>query len=315
MAFISYLLVGVTAWAVWCFVVLQPASRLSTAWGPRWLAHGASWVLFTFACSIMNFSHNTEEMIQKGILGSGRQYLIVWHPHGNFTITALYFLSHFWAKCYPEKGWLVWVAPLLLRIPGLSEYLILCGGRSGRSSTFNDILAEGKTLAVQPGGLVEQVNTDDKKEVAYFPARLGFIRAAIKNGVPLLPLYAFGENQLYATAPWVRNLNKWFYKTLHSGSLVVLGQFGIPNSPIFPNPGMLPIYNSGIHVRYGEPVEVGAPDANPSDEKVHEVFKKYTSALQKLFDAHKNELLPTEVAAAGLTVIWQGAESKQGKSQ
>jgi hypothetical protein len=290
-------------WGAWWLFVLKPASRSTSPWGPRWLAVGVSGLLHKFGCWYLNFTHDTEDAKQRGIFCSGRNYLIAWHPHGTFTITALYFLSHFWAKGYPEKGWYVCVASLLLNVPGLAEFLLLCGARSGDSKTFGGLLAKGRTVAIQPGGLIEQVNTNHEKEVLYFPPKLGFIRIAIKQGVPLLPTYAFGENQLFLTSSWTRRLNVWFYKHLHTGSLVVLGLFGIPNSPVLPNPLMLPRYQTGVHVRYGEPVEVGEADPNPSEEKVNEVFDRYKAALQKLFDTHKDKLLPKEVAAQGLTIM------------
>jgi len=294
---------GAFAWAVWYNAVLKPATRRTEPWGPRWLATGLSGALHRFGCWWLNFTHNTEDAIARGIFRSGRNYVIAWHPHGSFTITATYFLSYFWAKSYPEKGWFVCVASLLLKVPGLAEFLVLCGARSGDSETFGKLLSQGRTVAIQPGGLLEQVNTDDQQEVLYFPPKLGFVRVAIKAGVPLLPAYAFGENQLYVTKPWVRSLNAWAYRTLRTGSLVICGVGGLPNSPILPNPGMLPVAGRGLHFRYGEPVEVGIADPNPSDEKLNEVFERYVASLQNLFDAHKDTLLPKEVAARGLKIV------------
>lgn len=153
---------------------------------------------------------------------------------------------------------------------------------------------------------MEQVNTDDARGVVYFPPKLGFIRMAIKHGVPMLPVYAFGENQLFKTESWTRRLNRWFYKNIGTGSLVLLGRWGIPHTPLLPNPMLLPEPTCEMHVRYGELVEVGPPDENPSEEKVQGIFNMYVAALQELFDKHKATCLPPEVAARGLTVVWRG---------
>jgi len=67
---------------------------------------------------------------------------------------------------------------------------------------------------------------------------------------------------------------------------------------------MLPIFRRGLHFRWGEPVDVGPPDANPSDSKVQEVFERYVQALQKVFNSEKDRLLPKNVAAQGLEVMW-----------
>ena len=52
-----------------------------------------------------------------------------------------------------------------------------------------------------------------------------------------------------------------------------------------------------IHIRYGNPVEVGPQSDDPSDEQVNEVFEKYVAELQSLFAAHASTCLPPEVAA------------------
>lgn len=255
---------------------------------------------------LKSVTHDTEDAIRRGALKEGRQQMIVWHPHGAFTIGALYVFSHFFAKDYPFKGQFVVIADLLLRVPGLSEYLLLCNARNGSSSTFNALLEQGHSVAVQPGGLIEQVSTDSDREQIFFPPKLGFIRLAIKHGVPMLPLYVFGENQLFKTEPWTRRVNAWLYKNLSMGSMVVIGRGGLPNSPILPNPLLMPDPQREIHMRYGESVEVGPPDDNPSEEKVLQVFESYKAALQALFEKHKDTCLPPHVAAGGLEIIWRG---------
>jgi len=306
--------VAAGAWGLWYVLVLRHAARRTTPWGPQWLAVAVTTPLYKFGCWWLTFSHNSEEAIKAGTWGPGKQYVVVWHPHGAFTISALYFLSHFFAQNYPSGvrgGAYVCVAPLLLRIPLLAEFLLLCHARSADYKTFSSLLARGATVAIQPGGLIEQVQTDYNQERVFFPARLGFIRLAMKHGVPLLPIYVFGENQLYRTANWVRRLNMFFYRYFKTGNLVVLGQGSLPSTPAIPNPLMLPIWKSGLHVRWGKPVDIGTQDENPSDDKVHATLENYLTALRTLFDSEKHKLLPKQVAANGLEVVWLGATNKE----
>jgi len=300
---------GLGGWAAWYMLVLKRAMKSTKPWGPRWLAVASSGALFRFGSWWLKYSDNCEESLKSGIWGPGKQYIFVWHPHGNFTIAALYFVSHWWAKNYPggvRGDRYVCVAPLLLRIPFLAELLVLCHARSQDRQTFDALLATGATVAVQPGGLAEQVSTDETTERMFFPANLGFIRLALKHGVPLLPCYAFGENQLYHTPNWSRKLNGWLYRTLKCGSLVVQGQGGIPTSPVLPNPLMLPIFRSGMHIRIGEPVHLGPKEENPSEERVQQAFKLYLDGLHKVFNKYKDQCLPKEVAARGLVVEYRG---------
>eukprot|EP00929_Paragymnodinium_shiwhaense_P013000 TRINITY_DN120868_c0_g1_i1.p2 TRINITY_DN120868_c0_g1~~TRINITY_DN120868_c0_g1_i1.p2 ORF type:complete len:326 (-),score=70.65 TRINITY_DN120868_c0_g1_i1:418-1395(-) len=289
-------------WKAWQLAVLGPASRSAKPFGPRWLAVFVSGLVNKFGNWYLNFSHNTEQKIKEGLFEPGKQYVVVWHPHGAFTITALYFLSHWWAKGYPMKGLNVCVANLLLGVPGLAEYLILCGARSQDGAVFSKLLAAGNTVAVQPGGIPEQVATDAKQERLFFAPKLGFVRLAIKQGCPLLPTYAFGENQLYETSDWVTNINQWLWKNLKVGTLLVWGRGGLLCSPAIPCPLLLPVPGRGLHVAFGDPVDVGPAEADPSDERVKEVFDKYCTALQKLFDENKDKHLPADVAAKGLTI-------------
>lgn len=79
----------------------------------------------------------------------------------------------------------------------------------------------------------------------------------------------------------------------------------MPNSPVLPNPMLLPDPECEMHIRYGEPVDVGPPDENPSEERVLKVFEMYKAALQEVFDKHNDTCLPHEVAARGLTIVWR----------
>lgn len=302
----------VVLYVLWYFGLILPGQNKSSHWGPRWLALLASNALCGFGNWYLSFTHDTEEKISEGkLFKPGKQYVMVWHPHGAFAISALYFLSNWWAKDYPMPKLYVCIADLLFRVPGLAEYLLLCNARSGNSKTFNALLEKGNSVAIQPGGIAEQVNTDDQQETVFFPAKLGFIRIALKHGVPLLPIYAFGENQLYTTTKTVRSINMWLYKTFSVGSLFQWGRGGLLVTPALPNPAVLPIPSSPLHIRWGEPVDVGPADDNPSDEKVLKVFDDYCTALKKLFDAHKDTCLPKEVAAKGLTIVRREAKGKK----
>lgn len=310
----SLALLGLPAmYGAWFVFVVRKAANKTALWGPRWLAASLSSVLYNFIRVWMKYSNDYETAIKLGKFDPAKQYVMIWHPHGTFTIAALYVFSYCAASScvFPGDKLYCAVADLLLSIPGLAEFLLLCNARAVNSRTCSNVLAAGKTLAIQPGGMLEQVSTDMNQERVFFPARLGFIRLAIKQGAPLLPVYAFGENQLYDTSQWMRSVNMWCYKKMGTGSLFVHGLFGVPISPMLPNPFCCPNPGRGLHVRFGEPVEVGAPDSDPSDEKVKEVFDHYSAALLKLFDTYKDECLPAAVAARGLEIVLRVDDRKK----
>ena len=78
---------------------------------------------------------------------------------------------------------------MLFRIPIFSEMLIILGARRVDKKVVEKMLARGDSIALQPGGVKEQALSDDQQEQAFFPARLGFIRMAIKHLVASCTLY------------------------------------------------------------------------------------------------------------------------------
>jgi len=292
-----------SAYVLWQRMVLKKASRAAEGWGPKSLAVAVSSIPYAFGNWWLKWSMNADELVKEGKLDPNRQYMLVWHPHGVFCMNSLLFFSHKSARQQVlGKPLFCGVADVLFQIPGLSEFLLLCNAKNIATSTTEKLLAKGHNVGVNPGGIHEQVETDHRKEVASFPGNFGFVRLAIKHGVPLLPCYHFGENQLFHTSEAMRNVNRFMYRKFGLAPLFLHGRFGIPQTPLLPSPLTLPKPGQNLDAKMGEPVEVGPPDDNPSDEKVQEVFQRYVASLQKLFDEYKDQCLPAEVAARGLKI-------------
>ena len=84
------------------------------------------------------------------------------------------------------------------------------------------LLANGHTIAVNPGGIWEMVNSDHGQEKMYMQKNLGFVRIAMEAGLPLLPAYAFGENQLFTTSRVGLGLRLWIARKLRVGVPILL---------------------------------------------------------------------------------------------
>ena len=78
---------------------------------------------------------------------------------------------------------------------------------------------------------------------------------------------------------------------------LVTGRWGLPW--LVPRP-------VDVSVAWGRPVRVGPPDLAPSEARVAAVFEAYCAELRRLFDEHKDQCLPPEVAARGLTITHRG---------
>jgi len=226
-----------------------------------------------------------------------RNYIYVWHPHGFISYVPSFLFGEKALAGMPHKRpWFGTCIPLLFNIPGLGEIFTLTNARPVDRKTLESILSQGGTIALQPGGVKEQAASSHLQEQAFFPAKLGFIRLAIQYGTPLVPLYLFGENQLYKKVDgfdWITNLIR---RTTGMTIPVVTAKFGIPFAGFFPRA-------CDIHVRWGAPVDVGPADPEPSEEKINEIYRKYTAELQRLFDANAKDCLPSDVAAKGLKIV------------
>ena len=120
-------------------------------------------------------------------------------PHGAFATSWVLFLLPL-VRFNPEfirLNLVVGAASVLFNIPVLREFLLFYSCRPANRSTLHRLAKDGHSIALIPGGIWEQVNTDmDGPETVYVQANLGFIRLAMAHGLDLVPIYGFGENQV-----------------------------------------------------------------------------------------------------------------------
>lgn len=228
------------------------------------------------------------------------QKLYVVHPHGCFCLAAVLNLSgEVRRRGSPWHGVFVGVADVLFKMPLVREFLLLANCRPANMRMIDTLLESGETVALNPGGIHEQLATDHKRERIFFPAKLGFVRQAIKHGVPLVPVYDFGENQLFRVPEWSRRASRSLKAATGAGVPFPVGRFGLPFVP----------RRTHVKTYVGSAVPVGPADPNPSEARVQAVFSAYCAALRNLFDAHKDDALPADVAARGIELIWRGHDA------
>jgi len=288
----------------WVFrMILARVEAKACRAGPLWLgllAHRA----FSSFSNLVGVRLASEAGGEIAALDPAKRYMIVWHPHGFLAWSAMFFLGEKAVLGHPHGcEWFAVVAPALFRIPIVGEALLLMNGRRVDRKVVENLLGRGASIAVQPGGVREQLLTRDDQEQVVFPARLGFIRQAIKHGVDcLLPCYVFNETQLYRRLRGFEGISDWIYRRTGFGLPFVSARFGIPMAGLLPRP-------TDIHVRWGRPVEVGPREQEPSDERIEELYARYLTELQDTFSRHSQECLSPELAARGLKVIRLEASS------
>ena len=125
---------------------------------------------------------------------------------------------------------------------------------------------------MMPGGTKEQMSFRADKEIAYFTRKRGFIRIAMSRGIPLVPGYIFGENQIFRATKWDPYIK-------FSKKVKQITGFVMPLVSPWPYP---------TNCRYimGDLVDVGPPNANPTNEQVEEVYRRYVAELQRVYLLH-----------------------------
>ena len=121
----------------------------------------------------------------------------------------------------------------------------------------------------------------------YLKDRKGFVKIALTHGASLVPVFGFGENELYSQ---VKNPQGSFIRRIQDKLQIRLG-FAIP---IFRGRGIFQ-YNFGvlpqrhpIHVLFGEPIK--CPQMNRADitpEILNKYHGLYMMRLKELFDNNK----------------------------
>lgn len=274
-------------------------------WGYEWVAICVQRIWFDAVAYLsgvtgsLHFHHFAGSSLSDGeASGLQRQAIpcvVTVSPHGAFGIG--FFILHF-HRLFTDPRFKMFDcfaggASVLFKLPLLRELLLLLRVREANRRTLDGLLRAGKTVALNPGGIHEQVHTSHTEESIHLQPKLGFIRLAMRHGVPLLPGYGFGENQLYRSAPFAAltlPLRRWVAERLRVGLPAVHGRFGSP----FP----YPTHHSFV---IGNPVHTGPPNPNPTDEEVAEVLGRWKAEMRRIFDAHRH-LLPPEAARRGLTI-------------
>lgn len=157
------------------------------------------------------------------------------------------------------------------------------------------------------GGAEEALDAHPGYHVLTLKNRRGFIREALLTGASLVPVFSFGENDVYRQVAlgvvkksqagnprgsWLRKFQSTFKKftglslPLFHGQGVL--QAGLHFSPSFQNSvGLLP-YRKPINTIVGAPISV-EKNENPTTEDVAALWNRYSLALTNLFDQHKVE--------------------------
>ncbi|XP_026704829.1 2-acylglycerol O-acyltransferase 2 [Athene cunicularia] len=230
-------------------------------------------------------------LVKTAELDPRQNYVMGFHPHGvlaagaflNFCTEASGF-----STLFPGITPHLMMLSLWFRIPFFRDYLMSGGLVSSDKESASYVLQRregGNMLAIIVGGAQEALDARPGSCTLLLKNRKGFVRLAIEHGTPLVPIFSFGENDLFDQ---VRNPKGSWLRSLQHRLQQIMGI----SLPLFHARGIFQ-YSFGL-VPYRRPIctVVGKPipvqrKHRPSNEEVDRVHQEYLKELSKLFEEHK----------------------------
>lgn len=132
------------------------------------------------------------------------------------------------------------------QIPVWRELFLAAGVVDGNRDAADQLLAEGHSLLIFPGGAREVARRKGERYPLHWKQRTGFVRVAVKHGVPVVPVAMVGVDDAFDVAVDANDV---------TGSPLwpALQSLGFREEALMPIPGGLP-RPERIYLRFMKPV-------------------------------------------------------------
>lgn len=203
-----------------------------------------------------------------------KQYIVALSPHGVLS------LCH-WSLNTCSGGLTDAFGPkrrslggsVIFNIP-LYRDLMLAGGLVDASpANTKALLGAGYTVALLPGGLQEQVETEQNVQAIYIKKRMGIFKYALDYDVPVVPIFSMREVALVQTWNPLTKFRMWVCNT-----------FGIPI--YFWNPFTV---GENIPCIAGNAVYLKRSGDVTTSEEVEKLHGMYIEEVKRIYNKYKAE--------------------------
>ncbi|XP_045468411.1 2-acylglycerol O-acyltransferase 1-like [Harmonia axyridis] len=234
-------------------------------------------------------------------LDSKRNYLFCCFPHGFLGFGPLLSLTtntEGTRKYFPFHSIYTHTLTINFYIPIFRELAIMLGLVPTSKECLDQKMGKpggGNISVLIVGGAEEAFHCNPGVHSIVLKNRKGFIKVALRNGCPLVPVYSFGENEVYGQYEFeegsiIRKLQRKL-KELTGVAFVLCKGRGFFQYSF----GIVP-YRRPINVVVGEPIDVQKTE-NPTKEQIDDLHQLFEKKLVELFESQKKYYLDNHETA------------------
>lgn len=148
----------------------------------------------------------------------------------------------------------------------------------------------GRAITIVVGGARESLDAKPYTLRLTLKRRFGFVKMAMRTGADLVPVLAFGENELYdqfsvENRPLIRKF-QFALKSVMGWTLPLFHARGVFNYDV----GLVP-YRRPVNIVVGRPIMV-KQNRKPTMEEVERVHRQYCEELARLWETWKDDFAP-----------------------
>eukprot|EP00397_Hematodinium_sp_SG-2012_P040656 GEMP01044589.1.p1 GENE.GEMP01044589.1~~GEMP01044589.1.p1 ORF type:complete len:317 (+),score=28.33 GEMP01044589.1:70-951(+) len=160
-------------------------------------------------------------------------YFFACHPHGIIGVgTFLTFGGNSlgFHEAFPKPEVVLLGLDKIFKVPFYREIVLALGIGSCGKKTIANLLSQGKSVALNIGGARESLLPPNDMEVPLIlKGRVGFVKLALQAKTPIVPVYCFGEHDMfhYVSIPsWTEYLQLKVQRIFGFGTPIFYGAWG-----------------------------------------------------------------------------------------
>jgi hypothetical protein len=225
-------------------------------------------------------------------------YLFGYHPHGIIGVGALITFATSatgFDQAFPGLDLRLLTLAINFYFPFTREVLMALGINSvtKESVVTNLTRKPGASVAIVVGGAAEALDARPGWAVLTLARRKGFVKMALKTGASLVPVFAFGENDIFDQVDnpdggALRRFQLWCKQLIGITPPLLYGRNlsrGVFRRFTGAKTGVLPKRES-IEVVVGAPIAC-PKTSDPTSAQIDEYHARYVAALRDLYETHR----------------------------